>query len=72
MGGERVATMANHLATWTWYGLVAVGWVVIAALAALACLAYIGLFDVSHHLAGPGGMGHQVGIVAHGIATGAG
>ena len=72
MGSERIATAASHLAIWTWHGLVALGWVVIAALVALVFLTYLGIVDASFHLAGPHGVGQHLDIVAHGIATGAG
>jgi hypothetical protein len=68
MSGERAARVIDHVATWTRYGLVAVGWLVIAAVASFAFLTCLGVFDA----AGPGGMGHHLGIAGHAIARGTG
>jgi hypothetical protein len=60
MGANRGMTVLHHLLTWTRYGLIAVGWFALAFLVALACLAHIGLFDVSPYLVGPDPFSHRV------------
>jgi hypothetical protein len=63
MGGNRGATIAHTLATWTRLGLVAVGWLVLAFIIALAGLANIGLIDVAPYLAGPDGFPYSFDVV---------